>query len=431
MSSRRTKAERMDEIGRPVDAFRCAVSPSPLTTALKTVDDEMWEVGRSAHKLASLIVDISDVTVREYQDARLKEKAAPKTINEEVGFLLRLIEDRGVVIRAQLKLKKTLKLKGSRKVAKAFSTDEKGRLIEAARGAQYPTIYPALMLALNAGLRNGEIRSLTWSQINLDKRFLTVGKSKTEAGEGRTIPLNAGLYEALQIHREWYLLRFGATPSEWYFFPFGRGKKTDPTRPVTTIKTAWKNARQRASVNGRLHDSRHTLITELAESGAGDQTIMDIAGHVSRQMLKHYSHIRMEAKRTALQAVWEKHEEDRSSDPKPKSCTRGNWKDPQGEEASAKVKKEDLEMPKRGHTEEQIVAALTAQEGGKTTKEICRHMGISTATFYSWKKQYAGVGVSELRELRQLREENNKLKRLVADLALDKHILQEVVAKKL
>lgn len=88
-------------------------------------------------------------------------------------------------------------------------------------------------------------------------------------------------------------------------------------------------------------------------------------------------------------------------------------------------------MPKRGHTEEQIVAALTAQEGGKTTKEICRHMGISTATFYSWKKQYAGVGVSELRELRQLREENNKLKRLVADLALDKHILQEVVAKKL
>jgi putative transposase len=58
-------------------------------------------------------------------------------------------------------------------------------------------------------------------------------------------------------------------------------------------------------------------------------------------------------------------------------------------------------------------------------------MGISTATFYSWKKQYAGVGVSELRELRQLREENNTLKRLVADLALDKHILQEVVAKKL
>ncbi len=81
-------------------------------------------------------------------------------------------------------------------------------------------------------------------------------------------------------------------------------------------------------------------------------------------------------------------------------------------------------MPK-GHTKEQIVAAITAQEGGETTKEICRRMGISTATFYS------GIGVSELRELRQLREENDKLKRLVADLALDKHILQEVISKKL
>src|SRR6516165_7664629 len=62
-------------------------------------------------------------------------------------------------------------------------------------------------------------------------------------------------------------------------------------------------------VKGRLHDSRHTLITELGESGASDQTIMDIAGHVSRQMLKHYSHIRMKAKREALEAVWKKQEE--------------------------------------------------------------------------------------------------------------------------
>jgi hypothetical protein len=58
-----------------------------------------------------------------------------------------------------------------------------------------------------------------------------------------------------------------------------------------------------AGVKGRWHDNRHTLITELAESGAGDQTIMDIAGHVSKQMLKHYSQIRMEAKRSALEAI--------------------------------------------------------------------------------------------------------------------------------
>ena len=63
--------------------------------------------------------------------------------------------------------------------------------------------------------------------------------------------------------------------------------------------------------------------------------------------------------------------------------------------------------------------------------EVCRKHGVSQQTFYLWKKKYAGLGLSELRELRQLREENSKLKRLVADLSLDRHILQEIVAKKL
>jgi putative transposase len=62
--------------------------------------------------------------------------------------------------------------------------------------------------------------------------------------------------------------------------------------------------------------------------------------------------------------------------------------------------------------------------------EICREIGISQQAFYSWKRRYAGLGLSELRELRQLREENRKLKTLVADLTLDKHILQEVLSKK-
>jgi len=90
---------------------------------------------------------------------------------------------------------------------------------------------------------------------------------------------------------------------DWYVFPFGSPQPTDPTRHVTTLKTVWNNVRKNAGVKGRWHDNRHTLITELAESGAGDQTIMDIAGHVSKQMLKHYSHIRMEAKRSALEAI--------------------------------------------------------------------------------------------------------------------------------
>ena len=72
---------------------------------------------------------------------------------------------------------------------------------------------------------------------------------------------------------------------------------------ITPLKTAWDMVRREAGVKGRWHDNRHTLITELAESGAGDQTIMDIAGHVSHQMLARYSHIRMEAKRAALDGL--------------------------------------------------------------------------------------------------------------------------------
>jgi putative transposase len=88
-------------------------------------------------------------------------------------------------------------------------------------------------------------------------------------------------------------------------------------------------------------------------------------------------------------------------------------------------------MPKKGHSEEQILRALRQAESGTRVSEICREYGISDATFYIWKKKYAGLALSELRELRQLREENGKLKRLVADLSLDRHILQEIVQKKL
>ena len=88
-------------------------------------------------------------------------------------------------------------------------------------------------------------------------------------------------------------------------------------------------------------------------------------------------------------------------------------------------------MPRRGHTEDQILQTLRQAEGGEKVTEICRKLGISEQTFYTWKRKYAGMGLSELRELRQLREENGKQKKLVADLSLDRHMLQEIVRKKL
>ncbi len=88
-------------------------------------------------------------------------------------------------------------------------------------------------------------------------------------------------------------------------------------------------------------------------------------------------------------------------------------------------------MKKSRFTEQQIAFALRQAETGTKVSEVCRKMGLAEATFYNWKKKYGALGVSELRRLKQLEEENRQLKKLVADLSLDKQMLQDVITKKL
>lgn len=88
-------------------------------------------------------------------------------------------------------------------------------------------------------------------------------------------------------------------------------------------------------------------------------------------------------------------------------------------------------MKKSKFTEAQITFALRQSETGTRVEEICRQLGVSQATFFNWKKKYGGMGIAELRKLRQLEEENAQLKKLVADLSLDKQMLQDVIKKKL
>ena len=115
----------------------------------------------------------------------------------------------GDILRVRLRKKNLLKLKTGARIGKA--------------------------LALNAGMRDAEMKTLTWAQINFGKQYVTVGQSKTEAGEGRTIPLNSVLLNALSWYAEWYQLRFGELRADWYIFPFGKPRPYDPTRPVTTL----------------------------------------------------------------------------------------------------------------------------------------------------------------------------------------------------
>ena len=159
--------------------------------------------------------------------------------------------------------------------------------------------YTATVLALNTTMRKDEIRTLRWNQVDLFQGVLTVGKSKTDAGTGRLIPLNSSALKALA---DWGNGFSNRQPGH-YIFPWCESSKIDPLRPTKGWRTAWRNACKRAGFKVRFHDLRHTAITKLAEGQASEQTIMAIAGHLSRNMLEHYSHIRMAAKRAAIDLI--------------------------------------------------------------------------------------------------------------------------------
>ena len=178
----------------------------------------------------SMAVEITDKTVKTYQTTRLQEGAAPKTINEEVGFLLRLLGEAGDGVRARLRRQRALKLAVQHQVGKAYTPEDKVALLAAAKGARLPAIYPALMLALNAGMRDAEIRCLQWTRMDLGKAILTVGASKTEAGEGRTIPLNSALLKAMTEYCGTPSVSEPFNPSGTCFLSGNHGRAIPPDR---------------------------------------------------------------------------------------------------------------------------------------------------------------------------------------------------------
>ena len=235
-------------------------------------------------------------------------------VNMEVGVLRRILK------RAKLwhSMADDIKpLKEPPTIGRALSPAEKASLLEAAAlKPEWETAYYAATLALNTTMRGCEIRGLRWSDIDLLADTLAIHKSKTEAGV-RIIPLTPAAFEVL-VQLRTRAEMFGTVEPQHYVFarfkPVGRfhGREIvehrmlsfDPTTPLGSWKKAWSKLTAKAGLPGlRFHDLRHHSITELAESGASEQTIKAIAGHVSQRMLDRYSHIRLEAKRTALEAL--------------------------------------------------------------------------------------------------------------------------------
>jgi integrase len=198
-------------------------------------------------------------------------------------------------------------LKEAQSLGRALSTEEETRLLDAASKSRCRSLYPVMLLAINTGMRANEIRLLTWGQVDFLAKSLVVGKSKTAAGTGRIIPLNI---RAIAMLTHWRGL-FPNVQSEHFVFPSEKygiagndrnlcSYRIDPSVPMQRWKVGWESARKAAKVSCRFHDLRHTFISRLAESQASDSTVMALAGHVSRAMMERYSHIRMEAKRRAV-----------------------------------------------------------------------------------------------------------------------------------
>jgi integrase len=200
-----------------------------------------------------------------------------------------------------------------------------------------------MVLALNTTMRSCEVKGLRWRDVNFMDRALIVRRAstKTDAGE-RVIPLNANGWIA--IRELWDRAKeSGGSEADHFIFPACENGNIEPTKPMKSWRSAWRkltrviecpackrmqepsdtcaNPKCKADIRDiknplarlRFHDLRHQAITELAESQASDQTIMAIAGHVSRQMLEHYS--RLEAKRSALDALVNRPKKQAQSDP--------------------------------------------------------------------------------------------------------------------
>ncbi len=200
-----------------------------------------------------LLVDIDETEVLGYQSTRLKEAAAPKSINEEVRFLLTMMGEPGDVLRIRLRKKKKLKLPSRRKIGKAYEPEETQQMRRLSRESRSPHIHLALTMALNAGMRDAEIKSLTWGQIHMDKNYIQVGESKTAAGEGRTIPINSVLHQAIVEQMAWYRAKFEETHPEWFVFPFGRPRPWDPSPPIEPLRLLRRSAEALSTLPPPVH----------------------------------------------------------------------------------------------------------------------------------------------------------------------------------
>jgi integrase len=240
---------------------------------------------------------ITAADIGTYQQARVKKGISGRTVNMEVGIVRRMLAKAKAW---HLVADDVARFPEASHIGRALTVEEKAKLFKtAATKPEWLVAHCAAVLAASTTCRGVELKNLKWKHADLFARVLSITRSKNASGL-RTIPLNGDALAALARLRE-RAEALGAADPEHYVFPACEHGHIDPTQHQKSWRTAWRSLTSAAGLKGfRFHDLRHTAITELAEAGAPDATLMAIAGHMSRRMLEHYSHVRMHAKRDAL-----------------------------------------------------------------------------------------------------------------------------------
>jgi integrase len=239
--------------------------------------------------------------IADFQRSRHDAGIANRTINMDVGVLSRVLKSCGRW-RALAEHVRNLPER-QHPIGRALTDEERQRLFDAAASnPEWEHVYCAAVVAANTSMRPVEVKHLRRRDVDVVRRLVHVRRSKNETSH-RVIPLNAPAVEAIvrMLDRANLL---GHTEPDHFFWPACQWGRYDGTKPMLKWDTAWRRLRDAAGLPGlRFHDLRHTVITELAEMGVADHVLESISGHLSRRMLEHYSHIRIDAKRQALNAL--------------------------------------------------------------------------------------------------------------------------------
>jgi len=289
------------------------------TVSKRTYEIEALKLRRAQAALGDLLItDITPDDISDYQKARLAEKASPRTINMEVGVVRQVLRRNRLLANLQQDVRM---LPVRDKVGRALTSEEEVRLLEACGKSRSRALLPFVVVAINTGMRYSEIRELTWQQVDLIGSTITVGDSKTEAGAGRSVPLNTTACNALTV----WATQFPDRKPHHYVFPAEKTGfagddmeivhyDTEPTKSIGSIKRTWRRAKTLAKVPVRFHDLRHSAVTRLLEASTSLITVGELLGWASGTvalMAKRYGHISSQSLRNAVDSL------DRTPKPEP------------------------------------------------------------------------------------------------------------------